>query len=92
MNDHETHLSFIRCESWCFRNQAVSIEVKVEKGIGLNPCLYSIASHGCEMDLKHFIDVDCLEKKYPLRERLEMILTTVETSTLCRGVQIKDEE
>lgn len=90
-NDHETFLSFIRFESWSFRNETVSIQVKVEKDIGLNPCRYSIVSHGCQMDLKDVIDVNFLEK-HPLRERLEMILTTVETSTLCRGVQIKDEE
>ena len=91
VNDHDTFLSFIRCESWSFRNETVSVEVKVEKDNGLNPCRYSIASHGCQMDLKDFIDINFLEK-HPLRERLEMILTTVETSTLCRGVQIKDVE
>ena len=68
VNDHETSLPFIRCESSSFRNETVSIEVKVEKDIGLNPCRYSIASHGCQTDLKDFIDVNFLKKK-PLRER-----------------------
>ena len=58
-------LSFIRLESWSFRNQRGSTEVRIEKMSLSRNLVYSITAHGCEYPLSKLMDIPSLEK-HPL--------------------------
>ena len=81
----DRELSLIRHELWSFKNQRVTTEAIVERQGESNSMHYSITSHGNETDLKQFIDMDCLQK-HTANEQINMVLTIVESSKLCRGV------
>ena len=87
----DRELSLIRHELWSFENQRVTTEVRVERQGDSNSMHYSIASHGNKTDIKQFIDMDCLEK-HTTNEQVNMVLTIVESSKLCRRVPIGDGE
>lgn len=56
----ENKVSFIRLESWSFRNQRGFVEVRIEKT--LTDLAYFIISHGCEYHLAKLMDIQALAK------------------------------
>lgn len=82
-------LSFVRLESWSFRNQRGSTEVCIEQISSSSGLRYSISSHGCEYSLTNMIDLLGLEKR-ALGERVHKILEFVDSSALCSGVDINE--
>ena len=82
-------LSFVRLESWSFRNQRGSTEVCIEQISSSSGLRYSISSHGCEYSLTNMIDLLGLEKR-TLGERVHKILEIVDSSALCSGVDINE--
>ena len=82
-------LSFVRLESWSFRNQRGSTEVCIEQISSSSGLIYSISSHGCEYSLTNMIDLLGLEKR-ALGERVHKILEFVDSSALCSGVDINE--
>ena len=74
-------LSFVRLESWSFRNQRGSTEVCIEQISSLSGLRYSISSHGYEYSLTNMIDLLGLEKR-ALGERVDKILELVDSSAL----------
>ena len=85
----DNKVSFIRLESWSFRNQRGSTEVRIEKSS--TNLEYSIISHGCEYPLAKLMDMPALET-HPFRERVKLILDFIECSKLCSGTNLDDEE
>ena len=86
--DQPGDLSFIRHESLSFKNQRVMMEARLLNENGSDSIF--LAYHGCHTDITAFFELGCLEK-YPLRERMDMILTFVDSSTLCRECQLQME-
>lgn len=82
-------VSFVRLESWSFRNQRGSTEVSIEQISSSTDLRYSILSHGCEYSLAKIIDTLGLEKRN-LGERVQQILEFIESSALCSGVDINE--
>ena len=81
----ENKVSFIRLESWSFRNQRGFVEVRIEKT--LTDLAYFIISHGCEYHLAKLMDIQALAK-HPFRERVNLILNFIDCSKPCRGTNI----
>ena len=71
----ENKVSFIRLESWSFRNQRGFVEVRIEKT--LTDLAYFIISHGCEYHLAKLMDIQALAK-HPFRERVNLILNFID--------------
>jgi len=89
VSDQEGHFTFARYESWSFCNQRVVIEVRFVKEVESYSIL--LTSRGCQIDLTAVSRLECL-KQSPIRKMIESILTVIDTSTLCRGVPITEEE
>ena len=81
----ENKVSFIRLESWSFRNQRGFVEVRIEKT--LTDLAYFIISHGCEYHLAKLMDIQALAK-HPFRERVNLILNFIDCSKPCRGTNV----
>lgn len=89
ISDNPNIVSFIRCESWYFNNQRVSVEVGVTE---INCTIrYTLISHGCKMDLANIMDIESLQQ-YPLTVRNKLILAFIDNGHLCRGAAIEDGE
>ena len=60
VSEQTEHFSFARYEPWSFNNQRVVTEVKFTKKVES----YSIilTSHGCQIDLTTFFQLECLEQ------------------------------
>ena len=89
VEDQGTKTSFHRFFPWLFKNQRGSVELRVEED-GENSSRYHIASRGCDIDITDMIDKDL--EKFSLLERVENIFQILDTSTVCKGVQVKDGE
>ena len=89
VSEQAEDFSFARYEPWSFSNQRVVTEVKFAKEVEA----YSIilTSHGCQVDLTTFFQLECLEQS-PNWNRIESVLTSIDNSTLCFGVPIEDGE
>lgn len=89
VSEQTEHFSFARYETWSFNNQRVVTEVKFSKEAES----YSIilTSHGCKIDLTTFFQLECLAQS-PNWKWIESVLTSIDNSTLCCGVPIKDGE
>ena len=90
VEDQETKTLFHRFFPWSFKNQRGSIELKIEKVDGEDSNRYHIASRGCVIDITDMIDEDL--EKCSLTERVDSIFQILDTSTFCKGVQLKDGE
>lgn len=90
VEDQGTMTSFIRFFPWSFKNQRGSIELRIDKVHAENSSRYHIASRGCVSDITDLIDEDL--EKCSLMERVDKIFEILDTSTLCKGVQVKDGE
>ncbi|XP_068710130.1 uncharacterized protein [Montipora foliosa] len=91
ISDHSNTVSFFRCESWSFNNQRVSLEVRVTQLPPSSNIRYSLLSHGCENDLSNLMDVTSMER-YPLSQRISLILKFIEIGKLCKGSIMENGE
>ena len=83
--DQGEDLSLIRHESWSFQNQRVITEVKVRSKNGLNSI--SLHSHGCQTDITDLFKLDYLKNQH---SSIELILSIVNSSPLCRGITVTE--
>lgn len=84
--DQGEDLSFIRHESWSFKNQRVITEIKVRDENGFNSI--SLQAHGCQTYITDFFKFDCPENQ---QGRIELVLSTVNSYPLCRGITVTNE-
>lgn len=89
VSEQTEYFLFARYETWSFNNQRVVTEVK----FGKEAESYSIilTSHGCKIDLTTLFQLECLEQS-PNWKWIESVLTSIDNSTLCCGLPIKDGE
>lgn len=87
--NQETKSSFVRLSSWSFKNQTGTMELRIEKTDEATT-RYSIASHGCQIDINDRLDQD-LEKHSP-EERAEIIFKIIDASAFCKGVTLEKGE
>ena len=83
--DQGEDLSLICHESWSFQNQRVITEVKVRSKNGLNSI--SLHSHGCQTDITDLFKLDYLKNQH---SSIELILSIVNSSPLCRGITVTE--
>ena len=90
MSDSPNNVSFLRFESCSFNNQRFSTEVKITK-LSSSEISYSLISHGCESDIGKFMDISYIER-YPLSQRINLILAFVNNAKFCKGTTLEDGE
>lgn len=90
MSDNPNCVSFLRFESCSFNNQRFSTEVKIAE-LSSSKISYSLISHGCESDIGKFMDISYIER-YPLSQRINLILAFVDNSKFCKGATLEDGE
>lgn len=84
--DQGEDLSFIRHESWSFKNQRVITEIKVRDENGFNSI--SVQAHGCQTYITDFFKFDCPKNH---QGRIERLLSTFNSYSLCRGITVTNE-
>ena len=90
ISDHPNTVSFLRCEPWSFNNQRVAVEVRLTQ-LSSSKFRYSLISHGCEINIANLMDIISIER-YPLSQRVVLILTFIDKGHLCRGAPFENGE
>ena len=90
MSDDPNNVSFLRFESCSFNSQRISTEVKITQ-LSSSKISYSLISHGCESDIGKFMDISYIER-YPLSQRINLILAFVNNAKFCKGATLEDGE
>lgn len=78
-------VSFVRLESWEFNNTRASTELVVSQME--TSAIITVKSHGCQSDLASTV-LDSL----PLKSRICLAIEFIQTSALCCGFILPDEE
>ena len=91
--DSDTKISFSRFEKWEFESQRVctelSMELLTEKD--LQSVQYVIKSHGSEVEVND-LNVGTIIANLPLEEQVSSILHFLNTSVMCTGFSLSDND
>ena len=90
MSDNPNNVSFLRFESCSFNSHRLSTEVKITQ-LSSSRISYSLISRGCESDIGKFMNISYIER-YPLSQRINLILAFVDNAKLCKGTTLEHGE
>ena len=91
IEDGTEQISIIRHESWEFRKQRGTTELKV---INKTPqeITLQVKSHGCSVDLKKDCGLEGILNSMPVEKQILLAVNYIENSSLCFGFRLEEGE